>query len=99
MTTKHMPGPWRTDKRAHDDETVVVLGDDGWLLIDIPATLGSETGKARREANAHLIAAAPDLLEALEKIVTCCRVDRELSPDVEFWLPKAEAAIRKAKGE
>lgn len=51
MTTKHTPGPWRINPG-----TVEIRGAD-WN--DIVADAGSD-------ADAALIAAAPDLLEALE---------------------------------
>ena len=53
------------------------------------------------EANARLIAAAPELLEALESLVDDC-IHASGSMDYnygEFDLKAAEAAILKAKGE
>lgn len=44
------------------------------------------------EADAHLIAAAPDLLEALEMAV-------DAEADCPEWLYKARAAIARARGE
>lgn len=61
MTAKHTPGPWRWE----DARTCRhLMGKDGGLgysiakpkITDLPIV----------EANAHLIAAAPDLLEALQ---------------------------------
>lgn len=49
--------------------------------------------RGEAEANANLIAAAPDMLEALESLLALrsCAVESDYE--------KAEAAIRKAKGE
>ena len=53
------------------------------------------------EANARLMAAAPDMLESLSTIINQytelpAEVMEEVAP---YWLPKAMAAIAKAKGE
>lgn len=97
MSAKHTPGPWSiiTSETCDlyagiesDDFSIVVIGypeddDDGGVR-----------GKTPEEAmaNAHLIAAAPDLLESLERVVAIA--DRNT---VEF--NAAKAAIAKAKGE
>jgi len=57
MENKHTPGPWKVDSlnRIYDDNDLIVC-------------LCSEIHRYPREsidANAHLIAAAPDMLEAL----------------------------------
>ena len=86
--SKHTPGPWEWNKYGallHEDE--IVLGiDGGCRRCDYP-----------NEANARLIAAAPDLLEALTLLESTCG---------EGWLEMnnpirvlARAAIAKAKGE
>ena len=72
-TPKHTPGPWRpvidsdfTPGIDADDigESIVVIGPS-----DVSTDLGI-WGRCREEAeaNAHLIAAAPDLLEALQTL-------------------------------
>jgi hypothetical protein len=66
MEAKHTPGPWYRSInggtiRQESSDLVVAMIDDGGHVSErdlIP------TGQC--EANAHLIAAAPDLLEALE---------------------------------
>lgn len=55
----HTPGPWSTRGSARERGTVYVeAGSPQWLLASV-----SGQGVAN-EANARLIAAAPDLLEA-----------------------------------
>lgn len=62
--TKHTPGPWETcdpeDYGDYDGNCRVILGDD----LRVAVVLGVD---GENEANAHLIAAAPDLLEALHE--------------------------------
>jgi len=58
-------------------------------------------GEQAREANANLIAAAPDLLEALEEALEDWgddHFDEEYPYRIE-WADKARAAIRKARGK
>jgi len=81
--SKHTAGPW----------TWMPWGDL-WSEHEVLITdEHSEVGAA----NASLIAAAPDLLAALERIVTY--YDREDRPEAVFKLDAARAAIAKAKGE
>lgn len=59
VTTQHTPGPWKMSPRAHEfrsNNPGLISGNNGLNLV---ATV-------YLEANARLIAAAPQLLEALE---------------------------------
>jgi hypothetical protein len=79
--TAHTPGPWLPVE--------LKLGSRSfWIAIHSGGRL-PET-----EANARLIAAAPDLLEALKAIMS----DRFNGPDSEPIWRRAEAAIAKAEG-
>lgn len=49
------------------------------------------------EANAHLIAAAPELYEALESLVRC--IDETRGSNANDALHAAETALAKARGE
>lgn len=75
--TKHTPGPWLVEGR-----TVYALNDDGYnrfsALVQDAHTPGDEL-----EANARLIAAAPDLLVGLIKML-----DNEEQRVFEKWLQK-----------
>jgi hypothetical protein len=83
--SKHTPGPWETDEDGDRiciwvpavKEYVAIIKDFGW---DAPY-----------QANGRLIAAAPDLLDALKGVVRIA--DRQT---VEF--DAARAAIAKAEG-
>ena len=59
---KHTPGPWTQDKYGN-----VKTPSGGMLVTDGVALGGYSTEETR--ANARLIAAAPELLEALKDIV------------------------------
>ena len=60
MTQKHTPGPWSALRYAGE-----ISGPDGEMIA--PRVFGS--------ANARLIAAAPELLEALEAVVATCKAE------------------------
>lgn len=97
MTTKHTPGPWI----ARDG--VVVASHFGWsgAIVAQPRhhDLGANTYDTRRaEANAHLIAAAPDMLAALQKIVAVNGSTGGAQSLVDEFKFIASQAIAKAEG-
>lgn len=89
MTTKHTPGPWRVARKVSN----CVVARGGLDIIAQCDTIGEET-RDTENANARLIAAAPDLLAALEFIL----VDQDSELDYETRLI-VRAAIAQAKGE
>ena len=82
MNTQHTPGPWRTDVRDPAFVNYDVRTDD-----TIICTMGIEMPTEEEAANARLIAAAPELLEALEDLVNMWSAAN---------MVKARAAIAKA---
>jgi hypothetical protein len=61
---------------------------------------GIDSGDTESIANAHLIAAAPDLLDLLEAAVARVQLaNEEGNPILSAWLPDALSTLRKAKGE
>ena len=99
--SKHTPGPWVVyefvdgyDIRAPEAECYVVTASD-------PEAVWGAIG---READAHLIAAAPELLEALELALAAHNRLLASDPLKAAWTfgrfeAIARAAIAKAKGE
>jgi hypothetical protein len=65
MSAQHTPGPW-----ADLDIGEIVAGDDLDVVIAIMNDGGQSADCLTVEANARLIAAAPDLLAALEECAT-----------------------------
>ena len=100
--SEHTPGPWKADKMGSyiwgphvgDGEMVAQLRGYGYMkgLCDMT----EDEIEARMTANANLIAAAPDLLEALAEVEEILRFDSE---DHSIALRKLRAAIAKARGE
>jgi len=96
---KHTPGPWIVHDcnpnivREESTDACVALMCDGGHCDEI--LIGDE----EREANANLIAAAPDFLEALEKISNMDGLTADGSRIAFRMGAIATAAIAKAKGE
>ena len=106
MTTKntHTPGPWTVEScRNEDGSPFLSISGQGpfgaWLADIQPASVnGKPLGVTQRdEANARLIAAAPDLLSALIGMMNRYG-DKTEHPFCDSSI-SARAAIAKAKGE
>jgi len=87
--TTHTPGPWSWSDKVNKREWCLEPG----VLIS-SETDGTPGGDRIDQANACLIAAAPDLLDVLERVLSSPLV--RLTGDIE---PQVVAAIAKAKGE
>ena len=84
------PGPWEV---RTDGESVAVCGPDNWIATMDLYMEDTETGLAIDKANAHQIAASPELL-AVAKAIKALNL---LRPDGKVGLA-LEAAIAKAEG-
>jgi hypothetical protein len=92
--SKHTPGQWTTGKGQF-----LVREVDNKRFIARTAMPGYYRGRSdeEAEANAKLIAAAPAMLDVLERLVTYYQ--SESRPEAVFKLDAARAAIAKARGE
>ncbi|WP_272582792.1 hypothetical protein [Providencia sp. PROV261] len=90
MGFKHTPSPWRCHDKRPNCSGYSIFGNDGQYI----AFVGDSDQLSPIDANAHLIAAAPELLEALQSLLTygCITGD-------DWVIEKAEAAISKALGQ
>lgn len=104
--TKHTPGPWELEFRDYAPDSVVVRMTHAngkrhrYLIAGWAETNGSEGWLADAEAmsaNARLIAAAPELLEALTDLVLCHSDGGFVKPGGAV-LANARAAIASATG-
>ena len=88
---KHSPGPWSIGPEIQN-------GRFAGVTIKASATVAVVTsGCGSQEANARLIAAAPELLEALKSV---CRDWEKIADKTPCWMPsisQARAAIEKAE--
>jgi predicted RNA methylase len=86
--TKHTPGPWHIV--ATDSTTVEIHSARGLVICEVGDT------SLEDEANQAVIAAAPDMLEALDDIAAMLRALGGPTPDK--CVARALAAIAKATG-
>ncbi len=97
---KHMPGPWEAVRMRH-----------GWHIgsrypggaCSIAAIANHDdtdsSGHPRQEANARLIAAAPELLDVVKKLVECNPLYNVVTwAEWDEMIRDAKAAIAKATG-
>ncbi len=95
MSGGHTPGPWMATRSLHDSR-VVICTEHGHR-IDVASTYAGGCG-VPVEANARLIAAAPELYMALKVIVDCMPKDGGMVRLDGDELAAARAAIAKATG-
>lgn len=89
------PGPWSCDRIWDTPESRIHARVDGGAPIALAEAFTMRVA-GEKEANARLIAAAPDLLEACELIIGSVRIpDDEVSQEV---LRRLRLAVRKATG-
>lgn len=99
MESRHTPGPW-TVERSGDGLTRIVTLDQsqGWpTQVAMPYHVDDGDEEILTAFNAHLIAAAPDLLSALDWLLNA---HQGLS--IKEWIDAVDAghaAIAKARGE
>jgi hypothetical protein len=103
VLTKFTPGPWEISKSASSINGARILSVDKWVAS---VTRKADKPFDQKIADAHLIAAAPELYEELERYVNAAKswhechhsgiVQCDLFCD---GMAKAEAALKKARGE
>ena len=91
--SKHTPGPWEIEGTPRSGWDIFSLGEERRYITSDPM----RERAINYERDARLMAAAPDLLEALEKVVSF--VDAGQGTWTVEEQQKARAAIAKAKGE
>ena len=82
----HTPGPWNCNRASAAGREIIVSEVSP---VDVAVLSHRDKSQSEINANARLIAAAPDLLEAL----------REIAADCSDPIRLARAAIAKATGE
>lgn len=88
----HTPGPWEQINNIYGTSRLAIMHETGIIVAEI--TDWPDTAIA--DANARLIAAAPDLLDALGRLLHMAEEGSMPGPNT---LAQARAAIAKAKGD
>ena len=94
--SKHTLGPWEASEGYPSDIWHVDMPSRGYSVVVSRAEENWDMAVEEVQANAHLIAAAPDLLDALETLLLSTERD-----DMNFRvraMAAAREAINKAKG-
>ncbi len=102
---EHTPGPWKYTPTNTELVSHIIRSTDGWAVATVTPKDGDETAQ-----NAQLIAAAPDMLEALEGaldtmgfLLAEVKAQGDIPQDDEDLArdryDQVLAAIAKAKGE
>lgn len=96
---KGTPGPWRvSEKRGDLIDIRHENNEPGAMSLNLAQVVARQSWLREAEANARLIAAAPELLEALQRCEAILSVIPLEVYDVEDLL-HARAVINKATGE
>jgi hypothetical protein len=107
MTTKHTPGPWHTRLDRYGDGVISTCTEDAehrQIKTSWTTKNGTEGERDEARANAALIAAAPEMAEALRELIRV--TEDRTEPQIENLRTSyrqafydARAALRKAVGE
>jgi len=106
VTTHHTPGPWVAYRNSAFWEINPVNGGENGIPFSVGDVCASKPGFpdcGLQEANARLISAAPDLLEALETVLNAIVIgndgdEQPVEDLLEAWIyTKAHTAIQKTK--
>ena len=99
MKTKHTPGPWKVNLNG------AVLSFNGDIIPHLMTlTRSGEITESEYEANARLIVAAPELLEALKiaskklNALYAGRTPNDETSVIDSLIQDIESAIAKAEG-
>lgn len=93
----HTPGPWQANWWQGTSQPEIAIhggGNNQWIADVIVDQDYGEESAAQQQSNAGLIAAAPTMLEALEKLERMAD-----AMDMDDMVNVARAAIAKATGD
>lgn len=104
---EHTPGPWRSTKRKPGEElNRLIHTKDGRHIAEVFQYQNHNYPDIDPEANAHLITASPDLLEALRSAEDTLKgmiynfeheTGENVDADINHTMEKIEQAIAKTK--
>lgn len=101
MKAKHTPGPWRVFEHSWCDTSIGAPGTSNAICrldINHATEESQEADEAQMAANARLIAAAPELLEALKACAAVCAGETTNKRGLISALEQARAALAKCEG-
>jgi len=93
MNTNHTPGPWVFHEQGDANQFCLLTSDKNWV---ISFGQNGELSTEKQIANAKLIAAAPELLNALIDVLNVYGPRANNGTIGHVVITKAERAIKKA---
>ena len=100
MEAKYTLGPWVASQTIQGQWKVY----DGHTGLEV-ADIGPRKTKEETKANAHLLAATPEMLEVLEGALLAAGwgiqapIPEDMRYSVPSWVYRARAVVAKAKGQ
>lgn len=98
----HTPGPWSLEEVASDSGRIKHLcpveDKSGLSLLTVVEHEGVKFAAVYNDADARLIAAAPELLDALQAVMSVARFDYNTGDETHRAIMLAESAIARATG-
>jgi len=95
--SNHTPGPWQTFPPNDPTEVKAIHGSPGMEVCDLIPVIRLGPGY-KRIANAHLIAAAPEMYEALKKVKDHIKTIFPDSFEMSGVWTLVDSALTKAEG-
>ena len=94
---KHTPGPWQISAIQNEPEKISIIDADMCFVAEVWQTYIN--GESRQQANAHLIAAAPAMYEALaQAIEELADYEATRNDPKSMTRYRCEAALAQAEG-
>lgn len=102
IAQKHTPGPWVADDDQYDTDVILITTIDRLerSMVEIAKIdVGfNDPFEAEQQSNARVIAAAPEVLEALRDLLVLAQAHYPI-PAAKGEIVRARAAIAKATGQ
>ena len=96
MSEKFTKGPWKAKYDSQLQALIEIYNTEDRIMVAVLPDRGTIEAMSEIEANANLIAAAPDMYEALETIERVAGIGMMEDDPARV---KARDALRKARGE
>ncbi len=96
MSEKFTKGPWTATYDSQLQAAIEIYNTEDRVIVAVLPDRGTIEAMSEIEANANLIAAAPDMYEALKESCLDCLLEQDKDLCDSCYIGKA---LRKARGE
>ncbi len=98
MSEKFTQGPWKATYDSQLQAAIEIYNTEDRVMVAVLPDRGTIEAMSEIEANANLIAAAPDMYEALEEVCNRC-INKTITIGNTCKDCITDKALRKARGE